>query len=472
MSQLIYDFLLTKIGNPIGVCALMGNLYVESHLNPGFLESSKARKMGVTAAEYMEKVDSGEIDREAFSHDGAGFGLAQWTHWSRKQGLYDYAKATGHRIGDLQMQLEYLWKELQGYKAVIKAVKEATDLRTASDVVALKYEKPSHTEEKYLQNRANYGQKYYEEFAIKMEGETKMYSLNEVNAKLTELLNNGSGKETIIREISRMTIGWPYVFGAWGEECTPANRKKRKRDDHPTIVSACQVLNGKKTTCEGCKWNLPVRMFDCRGFVNWLFDKVGITIKGQGSTSQWNTDANWESKGNIADMPKDKICCVFTGDSKTKEHVGVYLGDGSTIECSSGVQEFKPMKSKWKYFAVPNGLYGGSVTPVKPVSYPTLRYGAKGDDVKVMQQMLADLGSSLAIDGIFGNGTRSAVVAFQKKNGLEADGVCGPKTWGKLIELTSGSKSAPVLYTVTLSHVSEKDAEELLNKYEGSAKPE
>lgn len=37
-----------------------------------------------------------------------------------------------------------------------------------------------------------------------------------------------------------------------------------------------------------------------------------------------------------------------------------------------------------------------------------------------------------AIDGIIGSKTRAAIRAFQDKNGLTADGKCGPKTWEKL----------------------------------------
>lgn len=302
-----------------------------------------------------------------------------------------------------------------------------------------------------------------------------MYSLDQVNDKLKELLNNGAGKEEIIREISAMTVGWPYVFGAWGEKCTPSNRKRRKREDHPTIVSACQVLKGTKNTCDKCKWNLPVGMFDCRGYVNYIFDKAGVTITGAGCTTQWNTSKNWAEKGPISQMPKDKICCVFTGTDAKKEHVGIYLGDGSTIECSSGVQYFKPMKTKWKYYAIPNGLYNSVDIPVKKpeepqidkTNYPTLRQGSKGDIVATMQEMLAKAGSSLTVDGIFGSGTRSAVTAFQKKYGLETDGICGPKTWGKLLEVTSGVVSKGKLLSIALYNVPEEVAEELIEKYSG-----
>ncbi len=37
-----------------------------------------------------------------------------------------------------------------------------------------------------------------------------------------------------------------------------------------------------------------------------------------------------------------------------------------------------------------------------------------------------------AIDGKVGPGTRDAIAAFQKDNGLKADGVCGRGTWAKL----------------------------------------
>lgn len=48
---------------------------------------------------------------------------------------------------------------------------------------------------------------------------------------------------------------------------------------------------------------------------------------------------------------------------------------------------------------------------------------------KQIQQKLKDLGYYFgSVDGIYGNATRSAVVAFQKANGLTADGVAGPKT--------------------------------------------
>lgn len=287
-----------------------------------------------------------------------------------------------------------------------------------------------------------------------------MYSSINVGTRIAELNASGIPKPDRIRQFAPMTVGWPYVFGAWGEECNPANRRKRARDDHPTIVSACPVLNGSKMECDGCKWALPVRMFDCRGFTKWTLEQVGITIKGGGCTSQWNDDNNWVIKGSINEMPKDKICCIFTGTANKKEHTGLYLGDGSTIECSSGVQMFKQMKSKWKYYAIPRGLYDDIPDPDPGDKKPTLRKGDRGPYVTLAQTELINKGyscGSSGADGIFGNDTLYAVKKFQMDNGLTVDGVIGAKTWAAL-----DGETPTKLYTVHIPHKTKSAAEALI----------
>ena len=70
----------------------------------------------------------------------------------------------------------------------------------------------------------------------------------------------------------------------------------------------------------------------------------------------------------------------------------------------------------------------------QPPAYPgsVLRQGSKGANVQAVQQRLSDLGYSLGVDGNFGPGTASAVIAFQQKNNLGTDGVVGPSTWATL----------------------------------------
>lgn len=67
-------------------------------------------------------------------------------------------------------------------------------------------------------------------------------------------------------------------------------------------------------------------------------------------------------------------------------------------------------------------------------SYPIVRKGSSGEYVKLLQQKLNWLGSSLETDGIFGNLTLQEVINFQKKYNLDVDGIVGPQTWSKLDE--------------------------------------
>jgi len=109
----IWDYLIDRIGNPCGVAGLMGNLYAESGLNPRNLQNSYERKLGLTDDSYTAGVDSGKYNARSFIHDSAGYGLAQWTYHTRKQKLLNFAKERGSSIGDLDMQLDFLWKKVR-----------------------------------------------------------------------------------------------------------------------------------------------------------------------------------------------------------------------------------------------------------------------------------------------------------------------------------------------------------------------
>lgn len=62
-----------------------------------------------------------------------------------------------------------------------------------------------------------------------------------------------------------------------------------------------------------------------------------------------------------------------------------------------------------------------------------LRQGSNGGEVKEVQRRLKQWGYYTgAVDGVFGAGTKKAVIAFQKKNGLKADGVVGAATYKAL----------------------------------------
>jgi len=82
---------------------------------------------------------------------------------------------------------------------------------------------------------------------------------------------------------------------------------------------------------------------------------------------------------------------------------------------------------------------------------PPLRQGSRGEGVRVLQLALIDLGFAMTIstnngaslpDGIFGAETLKAVMAFQRANGLVADGIAGAHTMERLDTVTAAHSAA------------------------------
>ena len=273
-----------------------------------------------------------------------------------------------------------------------------------------------------------------------------MNNIDQVNAIRDQMTAEGAGKPEIIRQLAIACLDWPYVFGAWGEECTPQARRRRARDDHPTIVSKCPALNGR--SCADCKWGIGVRMYDCRGFTDWLLRQVGLGLTGGGATSQYNTASNWIRRGTIDEMP-DCVCCVFRRKDGKMEHTGMHVGGGTVIDCSTGVSSVG-MRG-WTHYGIPVGLYKEGEIPVETVK-PTLRKGDRGDDVKALQERLNQLGYDCGdADGVFGTRTKNAVVRFQTDHLLDPDGVVGRKTWAALDNVQPEERYRVTIEGVTLS---------------------
>ena len=165
-AEYIWKWLWERIGNDYGTAGLMGNMCAESGLNPQNLQNSYEKLLDMTDEEYTVAVTVGAYSEERFVSDGAGYGLCQWTAKERKQGLYDFAMLKNVSIGELQMQLEYLWTEMSGkYKGVMNTLLNAASVREASDAVLTGYEKPADQSEENKIARAELGQMYYERYS-------------------------------------------------------------------------------------------------------------------------------------------------------------------------------------------------------------------------------------------------------------------------------------------------------------------
>lgn len=211
-EKIIWDFIYGKCHNAYGTAALMGNLMAESSLNPACATGKNK------TVNYVEDADSGKID---FAHDSVAFGLVQWCYWSRKQALFEYAKNRNKSVGNIAIQLEYMWKELsESYKTAYNAVISSTNIRESSDIIMLKYEKPANTSEPARKKRADYGQKFFNMFAesVDEQGEKipKTSSKKVIITKDRVNLRAGNGKNFPI--ISRVNKNAMYEWVATSED--------------------------------------------------------------------------------------------------------------------------------------------------------------------------------------------------------------------------------------------------------------
>lgn len=167
-EQKIWNYLKNKIGNEYGVAGLMGNLYAESGLHPDIVQGDIPYSN--YSKNYTAQVDSGAISKTDFVHNGpngGGYGLAQWTFYTRKQGLYEKWKNGKYSsIGSIDLALDFLWVELTAsYSGVLQVLKNAASVKQASDKVLHDFERPADQSTAVEQNRASLGQAYYNQFA-------------------------------------------------------------------------------------------------------------------------------------------------------------------------------------------------------------------------------------------------------------------------------------------------------------------
>lgn len=134
----------------------------------------------------------------------------------------------------------------------------------------------------------------------------------------------------------------------------------------------------------------------------------------------------------------------------TDGHCGIYVGSGKAAECtyrwSDGVQETSVYNitgetgSKGRYWKkhgkLPFISYENAADECYSIKLPELSKGMKGESVRSLQILLIGNGFSCGgtgADGDFGNNTRAAVIGYQKKHGLAADGIAGVKTMSRLL---------------------------------------
>lgn len=183
------------------------------------------------------------------------------------------------------------------------------------------------------------------------------------------------------------------------------------------------------------------RGIDCSGMFVRAFRRQGGSIY-HGSNTIWRK--HLREKGAIASAKDLRPgMAVFKWKEQTPAKFSDNLGDFCHIGLVTSVSPLRIVHAstegmkvkadskigKWKHWGV---LSATGLTVDGTVSRPTLRKGSKGADVTALQEALQSAGFDLAIDGVFGPETQKCVRSFQRRQGLESDGIVGPLTWSAL----------------------------------------
>ena len=128
----------------------------------------------------------------------------------------------------------------------------------------------------------------------------------------------------------------------------------------------------------------------------------------------------------------------YNGDIRAYYNVGVVDEDTAYVLNAAGTRddfERHPIREGWSHVArltdVDYDTQDQEETPMIDV-HETIRKGAKGPAVAALQGLLIRQGYEIAADGKVGSKTDDALRDYQRRTGLDADGVCGPMTWEAL----------------------------------------
>ena len=244
----------------------------------------------------------------------------------------------------------------------------------------------------------------------------------------------------------------PYIYGTWGQVLTEAILMS-KAALYPDHLSPARVEYAKKHY-------LGKRTDDCHGGIkNLLWLPTGANYDGTPIYDP-KTDINADEafrrakvKGPISTIPKVRgICVRYPG------HVGVLTDPLNGIVCEFrgfdyGCVRTKLSARRWTdwyehpYFSYetkpiptptpePKGDTCMIEMPVVKRTNPTMQ----GEFVKTLQRQLNAFGfkdkdgHELDVDGKAGGKTIYVLTEAQKKWGLKDDGICGEKTWSRVLK--------------------------------------
>lgn len=308
----LYAFFKSKGLCNNGIFGLFGNLYAESGMKPGNLQNSSEKKLGLTDEAYTAAVDSGNYKN--FVHDSAGYGLAQWTYWSRKEAMLAFHQAKGASIGDALTQAEFLYKELsEGYKSVLSVLKTAASIREASDAVLLQFERPANQSEAVRKKRAGYGQEY--EALYQKEGGNKGMTEAQARQKIVSIMQGWIGLKRSDRSHA------PIIDTYNGNKPLPRGYAVTYNDAYCATTTSAAAIKAGYTDIVPVECSCYYLIEKAKAMGIWQENDAYIPALGDEVLYDWDDGANFATTDNRG----------------TPEHVGmVEAVSGNTIKVMEG----------------------------------------------------------------------------------------------------------------------------------------
>ena len=143
-----------------GIAGVMSNINFESGFLSTNLENKYEQILGYNDQSYTAAVDNGSYNN--FVNDLAGYGLCQWTYYTRKAALLNSAKSNGVSIGDVGNQISFLFRELKnGYSGLYNAIMSGSEsVDSIASNFCHNFENPAnHTQ--CDTTRVSYARSYY-----------------------------------------------------------------------------------------------------------------------------------------------------------------------------------------------------------------------------------------------------------------------------------------------------------------------
>ena len=308
----LYAFFKSKELCNNGIFGLFGNLYAESGMKPGNLQNSSEKKLGLTDEAYTAAVDSGNYKN--FVHDSAGYGLAQWTYWSRKEAMLAFHQAKGASIGDALTQAEFLYKELsEGYKSVLSVLKTAASIREASDAVLLQFERPADQSEAVRKKRAGYGQEY--EALYQKEGGNEGMTEAQARQKIVSIMQGWIGLKRSDRSHA------PIIDTYNGNKPLPRGYAVTYNDAYCATTTSAAAIKAGYTDIIPVECSCYYLIEKAKAMGIWQENDAYIPAPGDEVLYDWDDGPNYATTDNRG----------------TPEHVGmVEEVSGSTIKVMEG----------------------------------------------------------------------------------------------------------------------------------------